>query len=108
MTTPITRRCSSAVGSRPSLLKMWATCASTVFGDRYTCSEIAWFDRPSANKGKDLSLARRQLLDATAGSSRPSNADTTSGSRTEPPRATRRTASANSETSDTRSLLAVS
>jgi hypothetical protein len=48
---------------------MWATCASTVLGDRYTCPEIAWFDRALGHKGKDLSLARRQLLDATAGSS---------------------------------------
>ncbi|OHV37043.1 hypothetical protein BCD49_17690 [Pseudofrankia sp. EUN1h] len=46
--TARTRRCSSAVGSRPSLVKMLATCVSTVRGLTTSRAASVVLDRPCA------------------------------------------------------------
>ena len=52
MSTARTRRWSSVAGSSPSLAKMDPTWVSTVFGDRNSRSQMAWFERPSAIRAR--------------------------------------------------------
>ena len=90
--------------STPSLSKIDVTCFSTALMETIIRSAMARFERPWAIS----SSTSRSRGDSTAsGSLRrrlPRIRTTTSGSSTEPPSPTRRTASANASRSPTRSL----
>jgi hypothetical protein len=79
---------------------MLATCFSTTFGVMNSAAAIAAFERPCATRA-----STSFSLGVSAGSRwRRSRTDTTSGSSTVPPAATRSSASTKSPTSATRSL----
>src|SRR3954469_12839294 len=62
--TARTRRWSSTVGGRPSLLKMLVTCFSTARSVTTSASAIAWLDLPSAISP---STSRSRGLSASSG-----------------------------------------
>ena len=85
------RRCSRCAPRRSS-------------GARNSRSQIAWFERPSAMSARTSRSRSVRSSSGTRARRRPTSWATTSGSITEPPRAIRRTASAKSSRSSTRSL----
>ena len=98
--TASTRRWSSLLAGRSSLLKMLVTCFSTARSVTTSSAAIAALERPSAIRP---STSRSRGVSASSGSSRrrlrPSIWETTSGSSAEPPAPTRRTASVSASTS---------
>ena len=79
---------------------MLVTCFSTARWVTKSRSPIAWFERPSAISS---STSRSRGVSSASGSSfrrRPTSCETIVGSSAEPPSPTRRTAAANSPTSD--------
>ena len=90
MRTARTRRWSSGAGINPSFEKIDPTWVSTVFGERNSVSEIAWFERPSAISPRIWRSRSVSEPSSACCSPRPSSCATTSGSIAEPPRAIRR------------------
>ena len=92
-------------GSSSSFEKMLAMCASTVFGREEQAVADRLVRAALGHQREDLALALREVVQrhAASGAGRPAGRRPP-GSITEPPFAIRRTASANSSRSSTRSL----